>query len=498
MSFKVQLYAFSKKLNSTARPTGTVTEYDCVLKAGCGIMSPVISLDIGVLAAPTVFNYAYIPTFLRYYFVKDWYFEDRLWHAYLEEDPLATWKTYIGDTDLYILRAAARHNGAICDDLYPTYPEPVIEYKAANITPWTGDLDSGKYVVGIINKSNSAVGAVSYYVLTPGEFNTLKALLMTNTTWLDVPSDIMSGGIDNNLLRTLFNPFQYIVSCKWYPFSPPTSGSQLSSLPYGWWDMPVTCYKLNPDTNFTTSFHFDKPHHIDNRIQTDNIYLDCEPFTRMELCVEPFGSTVLDSGCYSALTVVRAYVTVDCVTGIGILEVEKGSSVGSTKKVSCQFGVDIQLAQIAVDKLNQAETFITGGLDVASRSLETASKATNISNLLNPVGGSLEAVASGAQTVATRVHAIADGIRASIPQMQTSGINGSVAAFNISPFIKYTYYRQLTKDIQNDGLPLCTIIKPSTLATGYMLVKDGHIAFNGTANEIAAVKAYLESGFYYE
>lgn len=503
MAFSVQLYAFAKKLNSTARPTGTATEYNCVLKSGCGIMSPVISLDMGVLAAPTVYNYCYIPSFLRYYFIKEWYFEDRLWHAYLEEDPLATWKTYIGSTNLYILRAAARHNGAIQDNLYPTFPEPSIEYKYPSTDPFTDNLNSGRYVVGIINKSG-AVGAVSYYVFTPAEFNTLKARLMSDSNWLDVSTDFMDGGIDDGLLRTLFNPFQYIVSCKWYPFEPPTTGAAITTLPYGWWDLNnISCHNLDPATNYKTTLIFDTLQHPANRIQTDNIYLNCEPFTRMELCVEPFGNIVIDSGNFSNFPVLRAYITVDCVTGIGILEVEKHISGGQTlggsvKKVTGQFGVDIQLAQIAVDKLTQAETIITGGLETEARALETAGRATNISNLLNPVGGALDTMASGAQTAATGVHAIADGVRSSIPQMQTSGINGSIAAFSVKPYLKYTFYSQVTRDIQNDGLPLCQIMKPSDLATGYMLIKDGHVAFNGTANEIAAVKAYLESGFYYE
>lgn len=503
MAFSVQLYAFAKKLNSTARPTGTATEYNCVLKSGCGIMSPVISLDMGVLAAPTVYNYCYIPSFLRYYFIKEWYFEDRLWHAYLEEDPLATWKTYIGNTNLYILRAAARHNGAIQDDLYPTYPEPVVEYEYAKSDPFTDNLNNGRYVVGIIN-SSGAVGAVSYYVFTQAEFNTLKAKLMTkNPSWLDVSTDFMDGGIDEGLLRTLFNPFQYIVSCKWFPFEPPVQGDVITSLSYGWWEIDgISCHVLNAAVNYTHTLIFDTLQHPGNRVQTDNIYLNCEPFTRMELCVEPFGSIVIDSAHYSNFPVLRAYVTVDCVTGIGFLEVEKqisqGIQPGSLRKVSGQFGVDIQLAQISVDKLTQAETVITGALDVQARTMETASRATNISNLLNPVGGALDTMASGAQTVSTGVHAIADGIRSSIPQMQTSGINGSIAAFAVKPFIRYTFYRQVTKDIQNDGLPLCEITTPATLATGYMLVKDGHVAFNGTENEIAAVKAYLESGFYYE
>ena len=67
---------------------------------------------------------------------------------------------------------------------------------------------------------------------------------MENTNWLDIPKEVSQGGIDDGLLKTLFNPFQYVVSCKWYPCKIDV-GSQLSSLPYGWWTLEnVTCHIL--------------------------------------------------------------------------------------------------------------------------------------------------------------------------------------------------------------------------------------------------------------
>ena len=48
MSIKVDFYQFKKRANSTIQPNQSpipnltpVASYDCILKAGCGIMSPV-------------------------------------------------------------------------------------------------------------------------------------------------------------------------------------------------------------------------------------------------------------------------------------------------------------------------------------------------------------------------------------------------------------------------------------------------------------------------
>ena len=50
--------------------------------------------------------------------------------------------------------------------------------------------------------------------------------------------------------------------------------------------------------------------------------------------------------------------------------------------------------------------------------------------------------------------------------------------------------------IAENGEMLC---ENSALAdTGYMLVQDGDVATNGTSAEDAAIRSYLEGGFYYE
>ena len=73
MSFQVSLFQFSKKENSTGRPAaGSGAYFSCVLKDGTGVLNPVITLDMGLNESPTKYNYAYINTFGRYYFINEW------------------------------------------------------------------------------------------------------------------------------------------------------------------------------------------------------------------------------------------------------------------------------------------------------------------------------------------------------------------------------------------------------------------------------------------
>lgn len=497
---KVTIYPFSKANNSTARPSPIAgTTYDCVLKKNCGIMAPRIELDLGLTFNPAGYNYAFIDAFARYYFISEWVFEGGLWAAYLEEDTLSTWRNYIGVEPFYIVRSANKYDNAIVDDMYPTIPEPYISVSEATERPWLPNLSSGYYVVGIINNSSSAMGAVGYYVFDNNEFRTLCSRLMSNTSWLDVPKEISQGGIDDGLLRTLFNPFQYVVSCKWFPFKPPT-GDSLSNLPYGWWSINnISCSRLSSQGTYIKEVNFKKIDHP--QASTRGAYLNNGPFSEMMLSFYPFGDIVLDPSWFIQDKQITTITTVDCIAGNAIMDICRPGAdypANIRKTVQADFGVNIQIAQIAVDRLQQAETVITGTAGVARDVLSTAAQVTNISNLLNPVAGELNAAASGAQTVSTATHAIADGIRSSVPQMQTSGMNGSLAAFGEIPILRQTFYDLGgSEDLPNTGRPYCRVDTPANVK-GYMVCRNAHVTFPGTINELSAVKAYLESGFYYE
>ena len=154
----------------------------------------------------------------------------------------------------------------------------------------------------------------------------------------------------------------------------------------------------------------------------------------------------------------------------------------------------MQVSQIGVDKLTQAETMVAGTADIARDTLHTAAQVTDVSRLLNPLTATSQAMeigASGAQTVSTAAHAIADGVRASFPMLLSKGAQGSVISFYNQPYLEQVYFWLVDEDFQYNGRPLC---KVNTLSTGFHVVKDGHIRIPGLEGEAAAIKAYLESG----
>ena len=113
MAFVVNFYNFAKRENSTARPSGG-TSFNCILKSESSIINPTIELQLSIDTAPS-YNYAYIPSYNRYYFVKEWTFNNRLWSASLSVDVLATYKTEIGNSFLYVTRSSAAFVRSIGD-----------------------------------------------------------------------------------------------------------------------------------------------------------------------------------------------------------------------------------------------------------------------------------------------------------------------------------------------------------------------------------------------
>ena len=210
MGISVNMYTFSKYANSTEQPAGAGTSFDCVLKDTSGVINPTIALKLDMSFNVSAYNYAYIPDFERYYFVREWTWERGLWIASLDVDVLATYKAQIGVSTQYVLRSSLASNGKILDTIYPTTSD-ITHQRVAVELPWKIHLEDGYYVVGIIGDANNTLGAVNYYAFTQSEMNAFNKALMASADWLNVPTEEIS----TELLKALYNPYQYVVSALW-------------------------------------------------------------------------------------------------------------------------------------------------------------------------------------------------------------------------------------------------------------------------------------------
>ncbi len=224
---KIYLYSFDKKPNSTKQPTGTGDEYDCVVLDECSVTTPTIKMKRPNDKQFINKNYAFIPHFNRYYFIRNVRFGIGIWYLDCVCDVMATAKTAIGQSTQYVARSASQHDGYINDTSYPTTCD--VEYDCVvssdtiyggSITPW--------FIVGIIGgvlpQSAEVVGgvydgSVVFYALTQEQLHTLMLSLLSNVNQYAVPATDMSEA----LTKQLINPIQYIHSIKCVPFEPITS-----------------------------------------------------------------------------------------------------------------------------------------------------------------------------------------------------------------------------------------------------------------------------------
>lgn len=485
MAIKVTFYTFSKRVNSTLQPTGSGTEYDCTFLDGADILQPTVKLNVAHDNTVTAFNYCYIADFNRYYFVQRWFFDNALWHAILSVDPLASWKTSIGTYNGYVLRASAAYTGSIKDTFYPAKANPQHVTKAIQLTGWTDSLAAGSYVVGVI--SGSGVGSVNYYVMDPSEFTAFTNAVYANTgDWMNSAAIT---DITTDLLKTLFNPFEYIVSVMWFPLSVP-HGTSVASIPLGWWSVPATGAKLVSDVVPLVSYNVTPDQHP--QAATRGTYLNSAPYTSITLDFQPFGLIPLDASivCGNQLTL-NLYV--DYITGTSCLHitVNKDSTTSIIYSAAAQVGVPIQIS----------------GRQPSVGSMITGAVSAFIDNAQPPQGGLLGDVAhvagamftelSGGRDLQSSAAGVMSAISTGLKRMSSTGSNGSRAQLLDELYISQDFLLLTDEKLSSFGRPLYESRQISTIG-GYIQMGDANISFPGMAEEISAVRGHMIKGFYYE
>lgn len=483
---------FSKKKNSTLQPQSSQASLTLTgsMKQNCSVMNPTIQIKrIANDECPSVYTYAYIDDFDRYYFVTDWSWNPPFWECTMSVDVLASHKTDIGNLYAYVLRAdASVHNEYITDMSYPATNEfSLQQYEIQSV--FTSSPVTGIYVVGIISgaSGSNSVGAISYYAMTSTEFGLLKQALLTNdnlSTMEMIEDDAWAmTDMSEEIFKTMYNPFQYIASCMWFPFGldaiPSGQKVAVSTIPIGWWDYSLSGYKIQAQT-----LEFGEgpgPIYAHPQALTHGAYMNYAPFTRCTLFTR-FGTVPLDLSYFGeASDSISISYFVDLITGQCRARVETYQASGSPRvyhpvaERNFLLGVPIQLAQIGVDYLGTAVTAISASANTMQNALS-----------LN-VGGAVASAASG----------IYNTLNAAMPQMSTNGANGSFLAPSTKTTVVFQFFFAVSTDITHKGYPICSTRLLNTMG-GYVLCADGDFDFNCLSEERDMISDFLTSGFFWE
>ena len=477
----VLLYKFTKRNNSTLLPTPQDSQkiITCQLKDDTSFLNPVLRLGTNLTSgvfSPSAYNYCQIPYWERFYYITDWKWINGTWEAYCMVDPLASFKTEIGNTSAYIVRCADSNNfnGNVIDTFYPTTTNASISHVACN-PPWhERTFNNGCFVVGIINNDNTTnrMGSVVYYALYNSEFRTLMQYLFSSSIFN--ASNITE--IGEGLYKSMFNPFQYFVSVMWVPFFPneiaPGSSVEIN---VGYWNTGCTG-KIISNIILEDGFHSSSALPVHPQISRGD-YLNHEPFTRVTAYIPPFGEIPVDTMYmkYGSNNYLYVHYVFDVVTGIceAYLSITNGNTATDADvwniftMRNAQLGVPIQISQIMSDYLS---------------SLSGAAGAISNAFSFN-IAGIFENIASA--------------VSSAMPKVSNLGSNGTLINIKEPGYVVVENYRQVDVNRTEFGRPLCSTKVINTLS-GYIKTGEADHSFSATKTESDAINNYLSSGFFYE
>lgn len=444
-----------KKINSTRQPIASADDItlQVELKDVTNLFTPslVISADVftdglGNIVNPMRYNYVQLPDFERFYFVRSWSWVVGRWECALEVDVMASFKTEIGSTVAFVLRAASQYDADIIDTKYPTTMNEAASLQQESYfgatTPWNTDIKNagigqGFYVISVTNSDISAIGGVSYYAMSAPVMAELMNKMFSAPTWMN----ITDANISNDLQKMLMNPMQYITSIMWIPRGLNTTGmTSTTVLPLGWWSLTLSgsFYRLNvQNTAVEFSISASLLYHPQYNAQKRR-WLQLSPYTTAALYLPPFGFIALDTTKLYLSDKLKLRIRIDVITGRGTLFISHSYTYqgveydgGVIYTTVAQVGVPMTIAQMAVnfDALSSASTWVmAAGASLAVGGLQESLKDLK-NGLVDGVKTLLTPASSDAKSKASLDHFSSSG-RQHATRVGKFGTDGSYFSYN--------------------------------------------------------------------
>lgn len=469
MALTVNFWTFSKKENSTAIPTGAASRsLSCVLKSESGILSPILEIGLGMGFDPSGLNYAQIPAYGRYYFVTDWQWSSGLWICSLDVDPLASYKTAIGMTSKYVLRAASDYDPEIVDNFYPAQEHVNVSWDPYSF-PWYNNFTNGRFILGVINGSGmSLTGTTEYYILTAAELKDFMTYLFPTSAvnWTSL------NGMEESIYKSIYDPLQFIVSCKYFPF---TLGGleNPAAIEFGQFVSTKYAEPLGKPDTWPIFIH-------DYSLPTDWLSRDArdrsEPFCDIFYWLNPFGIIRLSTSDFTLTDTVRVRITPDMISGEATIQIYTliSSSEVLVAQQTAMIGFDVNLTAINKDAASAAASIISGA----------ARAGTELAGGIPPVSA---LTAAGDAYISLSRPSISHSSRGT-PSIGM--LDGSSRLYSR----RHTF---ADSHVSEFGRPLYKVRTISALS-GYVKCGDGDISLPAFEEEIKRVGEYMTGGFYYE
>lgn len=468
----IEFYNLAKKDNSTKQPNrASATQFSCAIKTPSNIQALTVELDVGFVPA---WNYAYIPDFERYYFITGTSYNRGVWEISLSVDVLASFKTDIGSTSMYVERASAAKTGTLIDKAYPVTDAYSVSVSTVKSSSTFG---SGAIILNVINGDSNS-GTTSYVMSVQNFGDFLDNIMIDGDEAISTWDSVLQ-----SIKVTNREPLKYILGAYWMPdsYSTYSTGSALSSLTLGnFVASGFTCYEVTGSLSaLTRTYTVTLPKHP--QAATRGSFCNMDPFSEYNLDLGPFGNVKLDSCALAEASSLTISVMQDILSGTAraIVKTNKNSTLAS---LSGQWAVPIRLNATAKDFVGGISQYLGGGLAAVGGVI--AAPATG--------GMSLLGVASGVGSMVSGLEGMNKGAISS-----SGSVGAMVDHLRVWDF-EARFYTIADDNNADNGRPLCEVRTPANL-TGYIKVMKGLVeSSSASRTELDSINAYMEGGFYYE
>ena len=479
-------YTITKKNNSTKTPESgeQVGEARQIyLKRPCTLVNPVLLLE----EWDSDINYCYIPDFERYYWVTDVeYTAAQMVTVSLAVDVLASYRSDILNTSGYILRSSVKRDSAIIDTFYPTKCGTT---QLSNNSRWLPVGQYNWFILGVAGKNTQSgacvTGSTVYYMVSRDNMNSLIDWLFNQENYTEEITD--------EIVKTFFNPFQYIVDCMYYPFDFRESEGRLVNIVLGWFETDVKGYMLNASNinnpGGTVEIAIPRPINGDTKD-----YRNYSPYSSYNLYIPYIGMISLAPELLKHDNSIDIRSVLDVPSGTVMLEVRGLESGNMITTLEAQCCPKIALSQVSIG------ANIVDGVSTGVGAL--------VSGLGDLFGFISDQNDSGTSTQRAKQKSIASGlgsignsIIAAGGQLSTKGVNSNMSQtlfiYNIILYCNYSEFVQMNND--DFGSPYCVDESLSSHAGGFVQLSNAHFQnFRVLDSERTLIENYLEGGVYLE
>lgn len=465
MAYIVKLGTFAKKKNSTAQPdTSGWASFNSVLKQGSELTNPTLQLR---MEESDLVNYNYAYMFGSYYWITSrTMVRNDLAEIKLEKDVMATYKTAIGNSNLYIIRSSVSYNGGIVDNYYPATAHTQITSELQDLdTVPAVDFDSGYYLLTVMGATGTAgTGSEIIYQMSTTEFFVFLLTLFSGINGLQV-TDFW------NEINKLFggNPQDLISGCVWVPY--PFPYRDRSKLTIGSYELNITGHVVTKNVIDLATVYYTLPKHPQS--SSRGSFLSTAPFTSYTLSLNCGGIIELDSSKLMEKTQIRVRRQLDVKGGLfNIIDTGATADTILLGKIYGQMGVPIDLKG-------------------------NGTGAVSISSLFSTIGSTAALVASGGTANAIAAVSAGVGTVVSAAGATSNTASGFVAGLDEPGRLTSVFYYAADEDNTNNGRPLCQMQNPANLG-GFMIAGKAPLAISCTRPELEEIERYITTGFYYE